>query len=95
VLSENPPPGSPGHDHWGGPRPDAVPPSIWVAYGDRYPGSYCRWLTDSTAGQAELERRRRQREAEALWLRVQRTVEALAALQVPAQRIDDEQKADA
>ncbi len=58
--ADNPPPGEPGHDHWGDKRPPGLPKALWRTYGDRYPGSYCRWLTDTPAGQAELDRRREQ-----------------------------------
>jgi hypothetical protein len=84
---ENPPPGEPGHDHWGSERPVTVSHDVWRAYGDRYPGSVCRWLTDTPAGQRGLVRRREQRERErrqqnanALWLRVQTSWEAVQRL---------------
>jgi hypothetical protein len=48
----NPPPGQPGHDHWGGPRPRGVSRRTWQAYGDRYPGSACRWLSQAAEREA-------------------------------------------
>jgi hypothetical protein len=56
----NPGPGEEGHVHHDACRcehPD-VPDDLWEAYGDRYPGSYCRWLTGTAAGQRHLEQRR-------------------------------------
>lgn len=41
---QRPAPGHLCHDHHAGPRPPEVPPALWAAYGDRYPGSACRWL---------------------------------------------------
>lgn len=55
----NPPPGEPGHDHWGGPPPSGLNRDMWAAYGDRFPGSFCRWLSDNEAGRAVLAERRR------------------------------------
>jgi hypothetical protein len=76
----NSPPGQPGHDHWGSPRPADVHPDVWRAYGDRYPGSYCRWASGqdwycpgamSGADCAEhRDRLARAQAAAALWRRV-------------------------
>jgi hypothetical protein len=73
-CGNDPGPGRPGHVHHDVCRdehPD-VDDATWAAYGDRYPGSYCRWLTDTLPGQRELERRQRGLEAQELWLRVHR-----------------------
>jgi hypothetical protein len=83
----NPDPGREGHIHHDAAREDhpRVSDAIWAAYGDHYPGSRCRRLTQANAERLELALRSRQRLADELWMRVQRSYDAVRALgPVPA-----------
>jgi hypothetical protein len=69
----DPGPGMPGHDHWAGPRPAWLSRDIWRAYGDRYPGGQCRWLSENWPGYrpgANDDERDLAERAAMLWARV-------------------------
>jgi hypothetical protein len=46
------------HNHWAGQKPDGLSPRDWNYFGDRYPGSRCRWWTDHPKGQEDAQRLR-------------------------------------
>lgn len=85
------PPGHELHDHWAcGPEAHGMTERdpIWQSYGDRYPGGYCRWLTNSPEGMAKLAQAQRREQALALRVRVE------AALLAKARREKAQLKAE-
>lgn len=60
------------HDHWAAEKPSHVSQRDWNYFGDHYPGSHCRWLTNDPRGQ-ERAQQLLDDHIDELWIRVRRS----------------------